>query len=90
MLERSQQEAAKASPFGNGLTQCGFVDQAGEEFLNQVLGVLVGTAASTGMIVNGLPIGLSELVPGSPGDAGDSMPILCRFIAGSPPRNRPH
>jgi hypothetical protein len=61
MLDRCEEEGAKASTLAFDVTEPSFREKAGEEFLGQVLGVMRAVSLPTNESIEWIPIGLAKL-----------------------------
>src|SRR5262245_64385620 len=68
VLERRQQEIAKAAPAFFHVAQIPLFDQAREKFLCQILGLLHAVASATRVNVERIPVGAAELFEGVTGN----------------------
>jgi len=70
VFEGDDEEGAEAAFAGVGGVEPVMFEEAGEEFLGEVLGVVGGTAAAAGVGVEGVPVAAADGLEGGGGAGG--------------------
>src|SRR5258708_20840542 len=76
MAQGGEEEGAELAPAAVGQFDIFVFEEAREEVLGDVLGVMRRVALPSGKSINGIPVGLAEPLQGLGGSGGTALPRL--------------